>query len=131
MFFKRPAYKGIVRSLRDTIGHYGAQDVRRFAIIQIGEAELQDVACAAHLAQHLVEGEEVELTLSGVSATSVVFAALGILAMMTTGDTPELEPFEIAGVIVFIVSCFYFFASFVNAGHVVMSVEARGQKYLR
>ena len=131
MFFKRPAYKGIVTTLKDTIGHYGAQDVRRFAVIRIGENELQDVACAAHLAQHLIVGEEVELTLSGVSGMSIIFAALGIVAMLTSGDTPELEPFEVAGVIVFIVSCFYFFASFVNAGHVVLSVVANGQKYLR
>ena len=131
MFFKRPTYKGVVTSLRDTIGHYGAQDVRRFAVIRIGENELQDVTSAVHLAQHLVVGEEVELTLSGVSVMSVIFAALGILAMLASGDTPEFEPFEIAGVIVFIVGCFYFFASFVNAGHVVMSVVAHGQKYLR
>lgn len=131
MLFKHPSYKGIVRQLRDSIGHYGAQDVRRFAIIQIGERELQDVACPVHLAQYLVEGEEVELMLSGVSAMSVIFAVLGIVAMLTSGDTPELEPFEVGGVIVFIVSCFYFFASFVNAGHVVISVTANGQKYTR
>lgn len=128
MFFQRPVYTGVIKLLRDSIGHYGADDVHRYAIIQIGEREIQDVSCSAQLAQHLVEGEQVELELSRVSVTSVLMAAFGILAMFV-GDAPELEPLKVAGVIVLIVSCMYVFGSFINAGHVVHSVTVSGQKY--
>lgn len=128
MLFKRPVYKGVIKSVRDSIGHHDRQDIRRYAIIRIGERELQDITCSDRLASHLNPGEEIELELSGISIMSVLFAVFGGL-LMFAGSTPELEPLEVGGVIIFIASCIYFFVAFINAGHSVLSVTVNNRKY--
>lgn len=101
---------------------------RRYSKIRVGRQELYDVEVSQFFEKLLVDGEEIELTLNGVSAAPALFAMAGVF-LYFTGEMSDINPLSIFGTIVFVVSLAYWFFSFINSGHRIYSVRIDGRLY--
>lgn len=124
---QRKTYKGIVQLQGGSITSPG-KDTRKFSIICIGRQELHNIEVSRYFEQLLVQGEEIELTLTCASFASFICAVVGGI-LYYTGKTTEFNELVIIGPVIFMVSIFYWFWSLINSGHGIYSIKANDKLY--
>jgi hypothetical protein len=105
-----------------------SKDTRKFSTICIGRQELHDIEVSQYFEQLLLPGEEIELTLTCASSASLVFAIVGGI-LYFAGERSDFNELLIIGPVVFVVSIFYWFCSFINSGHEIYSVRVNDKLY--
>ncbi len=124
---QRKTYKGIVQLQGGSINSPG-KDTRKFSTIRIGQQELHNIEVSQYFEQLLVRGEEIELTLTCASSASFIFAIIGGI-LYSMGSTSDFSELLIIGPIVFLVSIFYWWVSFIKSGHGIYSIKANNKLY--
>jgi hypothetical protein len=121
---KRESYKGVLRLRGGSVSNHG-KDSRKYSTISVGLQELNDIVVPRYFEKLLVQGEEIELTLSRASRGAFMFFIIGAL-LLFAGEILEFNELLMVGVPVFFVSMIYWVASFINAGHEISSVRIKG-----
>lgn len=123
----RKAYKGVLQLRGGSIKNHG-KDSCKYPTIGIGSHELHDIVVSHYFEKLLVQGNEIELTLSCASFTAFMLAVVGGV-LVFTAEISDIDELLITGVVVASVSTLYWFSSLINAGHEIYSIKINNTLY--
>lgn len=103
-------------------------NAHRYPAIIIGDQELFDVEIPEHLEQFMIHGQQIELTLNGISFVPAVFALISVLVYFS-GEVADIDMLSLIGTVLFVSSLAYWFLSFINSGHRIHAIRINDRLY--
>lgn len=120
---KRKTYKGVLRSLGETNAGKGS---RKYSSILVGREKLHDVVVSQYLAQQMLQGEVIELTLACAGLVPFLIAISGYI-LLFAGAIFDINFLILCGFIFLVSGTVYWVKSL--SSHEVYSIKVNDRLY--